>query len=654
LLDVLEAAGLDPTPAEEGIARCEEHLSAQVDALDTLNERYNEAMVLADDDPDTALERLEAIRDEKEDLRLEDGDLHASIEQLRSRIEERDAAREEIQEIKAQVEQHRHNQNWIAAAEVAQEILPLIDTAELPEERVATLRQFVATQELDRDEWAEERWMQIKDQADACVEEQQYLDAAEHLDDLKAVAPHTPFEKETRAFVEEVEGKADLEANYRQAVRNALEEAEVLRQDRVDPEEGYAVELAIETAEETYRALYGAPDLPTRPSLAENALFLTIDQKLGLASLFLTIDQKLGLALQLRTLAEYSPDHDMARQLSVRLRERRQKIRSLKSDAQISAANVVTTWPDHPKIGNHLESIIEDDLPLWASRDRLESALTTLKEIRGILSSGRVDRRIDKLTKRTQLISFEEYPAWLKFWTIFAFALSCGGVLLAIFQRATYPLIGAAVGVVIVLLVLLQREYTLSNIKGIRQKEIEKKIKCKDRSVRRDIQKCKDVNFKLSPDEYDGRAYTPLMLAARNGMPDVVEALLDAGADTRIRSGRRFTALIFAAYEGNVECAEHLIEAGANVDAEDINGLTALDWVEKEGESDNLVPPTLKTSYSNIREILVKEGASKGSRGRSGSRSTSTSSSTSSRGGGCSGPLSGVLVFLFFAAQLCG
>jgi uncharacterized membrane protein YgcG len=438
-----------------------------------------------------------------------------------------------------------------------------------------------------------------------------------------------------------VEEKADLEEHYRRVVRSAVEEAEVLRQDRVDPEEGKVVESAIEAAEEAYRALYGAPDLPTRPSLAENALFLTIDQKLG-------------LALQLRTLAEYSPDHDMARQLSVRLRERRQKIRSLKSDAQISAANVVTTWPDHPKIGNHLESIIEDDLPLWASRDRLESALTTLKEIRGILSSGRVDRRIDKLTKRTQLISFEEYPAWLKFWTIFAFALSCGGVLLAIFQRATYPLIGAAVGVVIVLLILLQREYTLSNIKGIRQKEIEKKIKCKDRSVRRDIQKCKDVNFKLSPDEYDGRAYTPLMLAARNGMPDVVEALLDAGADTRIRSGRRFTALIFAAYEGNVECAEHLIEAGANVDAEDINGLTALDWVEKEGENDNLVPPTLKTSYSNIREILVKEGASKGSRGRSGSRSTSTSSSTSSRGGGCSGPLSGVLVFLFFAAQLCG
>lgn len=153
LLDVLEAAGLDPTPAEEGIARCEEHLSAQVDALDTLNERYNEAMALADDDPDAALERLEAIRDEKEDLRLEDGDLHASIKQLRSRIEERDAAREEIQQIRARVEQHRDNEEWIeAAGEAAQKILPLIETAELSEEEEENLRRFVAAQVQSRDE----------------------------------------------------------------------------------------------------------------------------------------------------------------------------------------------------------------------------------------------------------------------------------------------------------------------------------------------------------------------------------------------------------------------------------------------------------------------------------------------------------------------
>jgi len=52
--------------------------------------------------------------------------------------------------------------------------------------------------------------MEIKDRADACVEEQRYLDAAEHLDDLKAVAPYTPFEAETAEFVEEVTENADL------------------------------------------------------------------------------------------------------------------------------------------------------------------------------------------------------------------------------------------------------------------------------------------------------------------------------------------------------------------------------------------------------------------------------------------------------------
>ena len=84
LLDILEAAGLDPTPAAEGIHRCEGHLSAQVDTLDQLNARYNELAALAEDDPDSALKQLKDLRAEKADLNLEDEDLDATITALRS------------------------------------------------------------------------------------------------------------------------------------------------------------------------------------------------------------------------------------------------------------------------------------------------------------------------------------------------------------------------------------------------------------------------------------------------------------------------------------------------------------------------------------------------------------------------------------------
>ncbi len=394
LLDVLEAAGLDPTPAEEGIARCEEHLSAQVDALDTLNERYNEAMALAEEDPDAALERLEAIRDEKEDLRLEDGDLDASIEQVRNHIEERDAARTEIQEIKAQVEQHRHDENWIEAAEAAQEILPLIKTAELTQEQVATLQQFVATQEQDRDEWAENRWMEIKDRADACVEDRRYLDAAEHLDDLKMVAPHTPMEEETAAFVEEVGKKAELEGDYRKAIRHAIKEAEVLRNNRVDPEDGNAAESAIETAEEKYRALYGVPDLPTRPPLEKDALPLTIDQKLG-------------LALQIRELAENSPSSDAAEALTGELRKRRMEMQALSLDDR-DGLDFVEDYPDHPEAEAALNELLNEQLPFWALPSQIHRTWTAVEEYRDYLPEEEVNTRVRELKKRDAVFQWDK------------------------------------------------------------------------------------------------------------------------------------------------------------------------------------------------------------------------------------------------------
>lgn len=386
LLDVLEAAGLDPTPAEEGVARCEEHLSAQVDTLDQLNERYNEAMARAAEDPDAALEELTAIRDQKEDLRLKDGDLHASIEELQSRIEKRDAARREIQQIRAQVEQHRHNENWIEAAEASQKIPPLIETAELSAERTDTLRQFVATQMQDRDEWAEKRWMEIKDQADACVEDRRFLDAKEHLDELETVAEYTPFEAETATLVDEVTEKAEIESEYRKNVREAITRAETLVENRVEPEVGRDILSAIQAIKKPYQLLFGSPDLQKATPIHDSDIILTVDQKFDLAR-------------QLANLAEYRLE-EKPEQIVKQIRERKAFLDAREIGREANQLELFDQYPDHPAFEDTVESLLGATVSFWTPPWRISNLQRVLVDFVESQDNNRLE---DKARSRIKL-----------------------------------------------------------------------------------------------------------------------------------------------------------------------------------------------------------------------------------------------------------
>lgn len=63
----------------------------------------------------------------------------------------------------------------------------------------------------------------------------------------------------------------------------------------------------------------------------------------------------------------------------------------------------------------------------------------------------------------------------------------------------------------------------------------------------------------------DASGYTPLHYAATGGHTDVIEVLLDAGADVNARGSRGETPLLLAASKGNVEVVELLIDNGADV-----------------------------------------------------------------------------------------
>ncbi len=69
---------------------------------------------------------------------------------------------------------------------------------------------------------------------------------------------------------------------------------------------------------------------------------------------------------------------------------------------------------------------------------------------------------------------------------------------------------------------------------------------------------------------------TALHLAAERGHREIVELLLDRGADINIRTNYNRTALHIAALWGNREIAELLLDRGADIKIRDDDNLTAL------------------------------------------------------------------------------
>ena len=61
------------------------------------------------------------------------------------------------------------------------------------------------------------------------------------------------------------------------------------------------------------------------------------------------------------------------------------------------------------------------------------------------------------------------------------------------------------------------------------------------------------------------RGQTALMWAAAEGHAEVVEALIEAGADFRLRLPSGFTPLLFAVREGRIGVVRVLLKAGADV-----------------------------------------------------------------------------------------
>lgn len=77
-------------------------------------------------------------------------------------------------------------------------------------------------------------------------------------------------------------------------------------------------------------------------------------------------------------------------------------------------------------------------------------------------------------------------------------------------------------------------------------------------------------------DARDDHGRTAMVHAAITGHKEVMDLLLEAGADINAADNRGQTALMAAAHRGYDLCVTHLIDRGAALDKQDEHGLTAL------------------------------------------------------------------------------
>ncbi len=96
------------------------------------------------------------------------------------------------------------------------------------------------------------------------------------------------------------------------------------------------------------------------------------------------------------------------------------------------------------------------------------------------------------------------------------------------------------------------------------------------------------------------KGYTALHWAAKKGLNNDVQWLLDNGADANIINNDGDTPLILAIKEGHTSIASLLIKHGADVDIRNNNGKTAMQVAQENGHTNvvNTITQAVKSRRS--------------------------------------------------------
>lgn len=119
----------------------------------------------------------------------------------------------------------------------------------------------------------------------------------------------------------------------------------------------------------------------------------------------------------------------------------------------------------------------------------------------------------------------------------------------------------------------------------------------------------------LDPADLNSRAelgMSPLMLAALKGEHELVETLLELGADVKAVNDDEHHALWFACVNGDLQLVQRLISAGSNLDNRNVNGVTCAIYAASTGKLDvlkNLVESGADLSITTHDGVSVLESA---------------------------------------------
>lgn len=125
-----------------------------------------------------------------------------------------------------------------------------------------------------------------------------------------------------------------------------------------------------------------------------------------------------------------------------------------------------------------------------------------------------------------------------------------------------------------------------------------------------------DRQYQLNELIYAQGGLTPLLLAARQGYADSVQALLAAGADVnQVSAGDKTTPLLIATINGHFDVARTLLDRGANPNLAGENGATALyaalncEWAPKSLYPQPRAHLNQKVTYLELMQALLDKGA---------------------------------------------
>jgi signal recognition particle receptor subunit beta len=407
VLDILDAADMDPKPAHEGIQRCETHLSTQVETLDRLNERYNEIAEEYEGDPDKRLEALKALKADKTELAIDDEKLNAEIQTLQNRIDKRDEARLRVEAIVEETKQFRSNGNLIKAASRAGQLVHHAGTAELSENRLEQLHDFLKKQVQDRDEWAREKWESTHDAIQEDLANTNYGQAEEQLHMLETVAPYiTSNNHLTERLVETVQRKAAKERKYANLIDNIVDIAAdghpPLYADRVPRESGDRIKQMIKEAADLYKNLYGSVGLTDIPDLSKPKIVSDLEIE------WLVIEEKMALsnAIQAVVHCSFARLYERSCQLTERVQSRRDKIGDIEMRDFDKLINVLSEYPDFGvalrKIKRYEKKIEAINLSHFASPEKINKTINSLHMLAdtNLLKSEEVKSKLDKIKSK--------------------------------------------------------------------------------------------------------------------------------------------------------------------------------------------------------------------------------------------------------------